>query len=240
MAIRRADEAPIADRRAQPLAAPDDRKASSAAAGDLTRQARLRHRVVAPGVTRAALPCMGHLRSLATLAIIALLQAACITDAADDAPSADDPSGQQTFEEAVVRYVDAMCIDDFRAAGMTLAWESTTMYPHESAYCSSCHSDGRSGFLAPSYGIYDPAQRERAFFDGLKNKREYLLDYVIPEADAAGRITMVVNRAVLTSIAAGNLGHERFILEDQPGFPALQRFHTLTMQRLGSPCPPLR
>jgi hypothetical protein len=183
---------------------------------------------------------MVHLRAFATLSIIALLHAACITDTPDDAPGTGDPTEPQTFEEAVGRYVDAMCIDDFRISGMLLAWEATTMYPHEAAYCSSCHGDGRFGFLAPSYSISDPVQRERAFFDGLKQEREYLLDYVTPAADAAGKITMVVNRTALTSIAAGNLGHERFILEEEPGFPALVRFHALTMQRLGSPCGPVR
>jgi hypothetical protein len=182
---------------------------------------------------------MVHLRSFATLSIIALLHAACITDAPDDAPGTGDPSEPQTLEEAVGRYVDAMCIDDFRTAGMSPAWESTTMHPHEAAYCSSCHSDGRFGFLAPSYYIHDPVQRERTFFDGLKNKREYLLGYVRPAFDAAGKITMVVNRLGLTSVAAGNLGHDPFILEEEPGFPALVRFHILTMQRLGSPCAPL-
>ncbi len=182
---------------------------------------------------------MVHLRSFATLSIIALLHAACITGAAEDAPDTDDPGEPQTFEEVVARYVDAMCIDDFRTAGMSSAWESTTMYPHEAAFCSACHGSGQSGFLAPSYNIYDPVQRERTFFDGLKTKRGYLLDYVAPAADAAGNITMVVNRAGLTSIAAGNLGHERFVLEESPGFPALERFHTLTMQRRGSACAPV-
>jgi hypothetical protein len=183
---------------------------------------------------------MVQLRSLATLSIIALLHAACITDASDDAPGDDDPGEPQTFAEAVTRYMDAMCLDDFRTAGMTMAWESTTMYPHEAAYCSSCHGGGQLGFFAPSYGITDQVQRERAFFDGLKTKLENLLDYVTP-TDAAGKITMIVNRAGLESIAAGNLGHERFTLDEQPGPSALVRFHNATMQRLGSPpCVPLQ
>jgi hypothetical protein len=218
----------------------DHRKVSSAVVGAPTRQATLGHRVVTPGVTRATRSCMVHLRSFATLSIIALLHAACITDAPDDGPGTDDPSEPQTFEEAAARYADAMCIDDFRAAGMSSAWESTTMYPHEAAYCSSCHGDGRFGFLAPNYSISDPVQRERTFFDGLKTKREYLQGYVTPVVDPAGKIIMVVNRTGLASIAAGNFGHERFTLEQQPGFPALVRFHVLTMQRLGSPCTPLQ
>jgi hypothetical protein len=133
-----------------------------------------------------------------------------------------------------------MCIDDFRAAGMSSAWESTTMYPHEAAYCSSCHGDGRSGFLAPSYSINDPVQRERTFFDGLKTNRDYLLSYVTPTVDATGKIIMVVNRPGLELIAAGNYGHERFVLADQPGFAALVRFHVLTRERLGSSCAPVR
>ena len=183
---------------------------------------------------------MVQLRAFATLSIIALLHAACLTDAPDDAPGTDEPSEPRTFEEAAERYAAAMCLTDFRAAAMAGAWELTTMYPHEAAYCSSCHGDGRDGFLAPSYSFTDPVQRERAFFDGLKNNRAYLLDYVTPALDAAGKITMVVNRAGLASIAAGGLGHERFVLEEEPGYPALLRFHALTMQRLGSPCASLQ
>ena len=184
---------------------------------------------------------MVQLRSFATLSIIALLHAACMTDAPDGAPGADEPGEPQTLDEAIGRYMDAMCIDDFRAADMTAAWEASAMYrAHSAGYCSSCHGGGQFGFLAPSYSINDPAQRERAFFDDLKNKREYLIDYVTPVLDAAGKITMVVNRFGLESIAAGNLDHERFTLEGEPGFPALQRFHDLTLQRLGSPCDPLR
>jgi hypothetical protein len=183
---------------------------------------------------------MLHLRSLATLSIIALLHAACITGAVDDAPGAGDPSEPQTVEEAVERYMDAMCLEDFRITLMSMAWESTTMHPHEAAYCSSCHGDGRFGFVAPSYHISDPVQRERTFFDALKTKREYLFGYVRPAIDEAGKITMVVNRLGLTSVAAGNLGHDPFVLEEEPGFPALLRFHALTMQRHGSPCAPLQ
>jgi hypothetical protein len=184
---------------------------------------------------------MVQLRSFATLSIIALFHAACMTDAPDGATGADDPSAPRTPDEAIGRYMDAMCIDDFRAAGMTPAWEATTMYSaHSAGYCSSCHGGGQFGFSAPSLFFNDPAQRERTFFDDLKNKREYLLDYVTPVLDAAGKITMVVNRVGLESVAAGNLGHERFVLEGEPGFPALLRFHTLTMQRLGSSsCGPL-
>ena len=91
------------------------------------------------------------------------------------------------------------------------------MHPHSSAYCRASRRRSGFGFLAPDYSLSDPVQRERTFFEGLERDREYLLDYV----------------------AAGNLGHDPFILDEEPGFPALLWFHALTMQRLGSPCAPL-
>ncbi len=52
---------------------------------------------------------------------------------------------------------------------------------------------------------------------------------------------MVVNRAGLEGIAAGGAGHEKFVLDEEPGIPALQRFHELTMQRFvsGAGCAPV-
>lgn len=49
---------------------------------------------------------------------------------------------------------------------------------------------------------------------------------------------MAVNRAGMEAISKGAAGHEKFVLDDQPGMAALQHFHELTMQRLrtGSGC----
>ena len=173
---------------------------------------------------------MGIARWAARAAL--MLHLGCAVD--DGEPAAEPEAGAETADAAVAAYQRAMCIDDFRAANMTTAWVNTTMYPHEAAVCAACHGGGRSGFFAPRLDVFDATERERQFFVGLRADRANLAGYVVAVAGDDGGYAVAINRRGLEAIAAGASGHEKFVLDSQPGPGALQTFHALTLQRLAS------
>lgn len=186
---------------------------------------------------------MANLRCFATLTVMALLHVGCATDdVVMDEPTQTTEPAPPMASEIIKRYQQSMCIEDFQAAGMTAAWQDTTMYSaHEAAWCSSCHGGGQFGFYSPPYSA-DTAQVERDYFKALQTNAAYLTHYVVPAATSGGGLTMVVNRAGFEKIAAGDNNHVSFTLDDEPGPSALRLFHDMTMKRLaaGGGCAPIQ